>query len=219
MQRNAIQPTTATRTWMLSMAHSGPASEYRAGRPAVSTVDIARPVHRWDRGVTRHPEVERIPERLRSGTARERGDRDAGVYRLPKKGAGGSPHGFELQFLLTRDGEVVVPTSDVAGTLHVGDGSTGVVTEAVGIFRVATETDYTARPTADDDVALEFAERGGQRHASSPPRTAPVNTTYRSPMHPTVTYLMSWLMRCLHEPRVRLLRCAAARLRYNYSFL
>ena len=39
------------------------------------------------------PKVERIPERLRSGTARVSADRDADGYRLSKKGDGIRPTG------------------------------------------------------------------------------------------------------------------------------
>jgi hypothetical protein len=97
----------------------------------------------------------------------------------------------------------VISASDVTGSAYVRDGSAGVAIEVSDVPGVATNPKHTARAGADDNEPVKLVQRRGQRHARSPPRTAPVKTTYNRAIHPTVAYLTSWLIVVPHRQRIR----------------
>ena len=112
-------------------------------------------------------------------------------------------HRLVSKFVLAWNVPAVVPTSDVTGTAHIRDGSAGVTIEVSDVSGVVTNTKQTTRAGTDDNEPVKLVQRRGQRHARSPPRTAPVKTTYNRATHPTVAYLTSWLMVVPHRQRIR----------------
>ena len=103
-------------------------------------------------------------------------------------------HRLVSKLVLAWNIPTVVPPSDVTGTAHIRDGFAGVAIEGSDVPGVAANTKHATRASADDNVPVELVQRRGKRHASSPPRTAPVKTTYNRATHPTIAYFVSGLI-------------------------